>query len=336
MAKLTGKLGEWDLPHVHMWKDRRAQIQWTPTPLIGPETRMATIGSCFAAEIAAAMTRFKLNGAMHPGGLFYTTRSIRQEIERIFGGWPQYKDEPYWKVQDGYVHPFKNYSKSFADPDGLRAWSDGVDADADRLFRSADLLVITLGLIEAWMNPVTGSVYRQIPHPEPFPSLGARFYRLTVMDMIEDLARIRDVVRQNTNAQIIVTVSPVPLQATLMPLDVRVANMESKSRIRAAVSEIVDRYPDVHYFHSFELVSTAERFSDFMREDGRHVRPQAVDYILDQFLQMFGRAGIHRPPLDASWITGPGKTKQRPVKRTRWRRTIDYVRRRLTPVRKKG
>lgn len=28
MAKLTGKLGEWDLPHLHMWKDRRAEIQW--------------------------------------------------------------------------------------------------------------------------------------------------------------------------------------------------------------------------------------------------------------------------------------------------------------------
>jgi hypothetical protein len=333
MAKLTGKLGEWQLPHVHMWKDRRPQIQWTRQPLISPDTSIATIGSCFASEIAAAMGRFELKGAMHPGGLFYTTPSIRQEIERIFGGWPQYRDEPYWKVADGYVHPFKSYYHAVPDADELRAWSDRMDADAARLFRSADLIVITLGLIEAWMNPATGNVYRQIPHPEVFPTLGARFYRVTTAEMIQDLERIRAVIRRNTRAEIVLTVSPVALQATLTPLDVRVANTESKSRIRAAVSEFVERYPDVHYFHSYELVTTAERFSDFMLEDGRHVRPHAVDYILGQFLEMFGRDGVRVPAIDTSWITPPLKTAERPAgTHPAWRRLLHRLRRRRRPV----
>ena len=107
------------------------------------------------------------------------------------------------------------------------------------------------------------------PHPAVFPSLAPTFHRLTVAEMLEDLERIRRVVRDTFGATMIVTTSPVPLHATFTALDVRVANTESKSRIRAAVSEFVDRHPDVQYFHSYEMVTTAERQSDFFREDGR-------------------------------------------------------------------
>ena len=37
------------------------------------------------------------------------------------------------------------------------------------------------------MQPATGNFYRYIPHPDVFESLGAKFYRLTVAEMIEDL-----------------------------------------------------------------------------------------------------------------------------------------------------
>ena len=71
MPKLTIKKWQWDLPHVHAWMDRSATIRFTPKPLIGLDTRLLTIGSCFAAELAKAMRRLDLQGRMHPGGLFY-------------------------------------------------------------------------------------------------------------------------------------------------------------------------------------------------------------------------------------------------------------------------
>ena len=106
MAKLTGKLGEWDLPYVHMWKDRGKEIRHERTPIITPDTRIVTIGSCFAEEVAHSITRLRLKGAMHPTGLFYNSASIRQEISRVFDQWPGYLREPYWKVSNGYIHPF--------------------------------------------------------------------------------------------------------------------------------------------------------------------------------------------------------------------------------------
>jgi hypothetical protein len=312
MAKLVGKIGEWDLPHVHMWKDRKKHIQCPRIPLISSTNRIATIGSCFAAELAKAMDRLQLNGAMHPTGLFYNTRSIRQEIERIFGIWTGYDQEPYWRVNGGFVHAFKDYKRVFPTEEALQIWSDELDRQAVELFRMADIVVITLGLTEAWMQPQTGNYYRQIPHPDVFGSLGAVFHRLSVAQMMDDLTAIRAVLSQNTAAELILTVSPVPLQATLTPLDVRVANCESKSRIRAAVSEFIDRFPDVHYFSSYEIVTTAERLSDFMREDGRHIHRHAVDYILQQFLIQFACDDLAVPELDTTWLTAPSKIAARP------------------------
>ena len=102
--------------------------------------------------------------------------------------------------------------------------------------------------------------------------------------------------------------SPIPLHATVTRHDVRIANTESKHRIRAAVSEFAEAHPDVHYFHSYEIVTTAERQSDFMMDDGRHVTRQAVDYIVHQFLAVFASEGVVVPKTDVSWLTKTTKT----------------------------
>ncbi len=286
-----------------MWKDRGVPYRAARVPLVEPSTRIATIGSCFATELANGLKRMKLGGGQHPAGLFYNTKSIRQELERIVGGWPERRAEPYWPVDAGFAHPFKDVTHHFATEAEIAAWSDDLDREADALFTNADLVVVTLGLIETWRNPSTGNTFRQIPHPEAFGRTPAEFHRLDQATMREDLEAIRRVVVEGLGAKLVVTVSPVPLVATMTPLDVFVANTESKSRIRSAVSEFVAAHDDVHYFHSYELVTTAERQSDFMKEDGRHVKRAAVEYILADFLRVFAGPGVEVPEVDRSWMT---------------------------------
>ena len=310
MAVLTGKLGQWTLPHVHMWKDRESHLLAPDTPLIKSDSKIATIGSCFASELASAMSRLTLDGAMHPAGLFYNTKSIRQEFERIFESWDAGVSP--WQTQAGFIHPLKSYRKTYDTSDALMKWSEDIDAQADTLFKSPDLIVITLGLIEAWRMPDSQLYLPQIPHPDIFESSGAEFCRLSVQDMFEDLEVVRACIKKYTQAELILTVSPIPLHSTFTDKDVRVANTESKSRIRAAVSQFIDAYPDVHYFHSYEIVTTAERLSDFMLEDGRHVHRHAVDYILEQFLTAFAEPSLKPTQSNPSWLSEPAKTSARP------------------------
>jgi len=308
MATLKSRLGDWELDHVHAWSERALEIRAPLDRLIDSGTKVATIGSCFAQELAAAMGDVGIVGGMHPGGLFYSTATIRQEMERIAGGWPERAAEPVWPIPGGFIDPFRDYSTTHPDEATLYAERVTADAAADELFRGAKIVVATLGLIETFRNPVTGNVYRQIPHPAAYPTLGAAFHRLTVAEMLDDLERIRTVVRDTLGATLIVTTSPVPLHTTFTDHDVRVANIESKSRIRAAVSEFVDRHPDVRYFHSYEMVVTAERQSDYFREDGRHVHRHAVRYIVSEFLRLFGDASLQMTDVDASWLTPIEKT----------------------------
>lgn len=299
---------EAQIPHFDAWHQRRMRIKSESHGLITPTTRIATIGSCFAEELAAAMDRFGLEGGMNPTGLVYNTRSLRQEILGAFGEWNGFRPEPAWKIQSGFISPFHHPKEVRASEEDLAAWMTELRSRATKLFRTADVIVITLGLVECWVDRDTGVAYRYLPHEDVFDSVAPRFHRLTVAEMIDDLDTIRKSIRRNTGAEIVVTVSPVPLHATFTPLDIRVANAESKARIRAAASEFTEAHPDVHYFHSYEIVTTAERQSDFMLEDGRHVSRRGVDFILAEFLGTFGGQGVSIPAPDTSWITRPTQT----------------------------
>jgi len=303
MPELTSRLGTWELDHLHVWSERESTILAPTAPLIGTKTTVATIGSCFASELAGMMKEVNIRGAMHPGGLFYSTATIRQELERIAGGWPERAAEPSWRVGDGYVDPFRDYDTIHESEAALAAARSEVDGRAEDLFKRAGVIVVTVGLIETWRSRASGTSYRQIPHPAVFRQVDADFHRLTVGEMLDDLERIRRVIRETLRAAMILTTSPVPLHATFTPLDVRVANTESKARIRAATSEFVERHPDVYYFHSYEMVTTAERQSDYFREDGRHVHRHAVRHIVAEFLRLFAEPALQLGDVDTSWQT---------------------------------
>ncbi len=341
MPILHSRIGDWDLQHVHAWSERALVMRAPVVPLVGPETRVATIGSCFAKELADMMGVVGIRGAMHPGGLFYSTATIRQELERLSGGWPERAAEPLWQVGTGLVDPFREYGTTYPDEPALLAARAAADAAADEVFRGAGVVVVTLGLIETWRSPVTGSTFRQIPHPAVFEGLRPEFHRVTVAEMVADLERIRTVIRDRLGAAMVVTVSPVPLHTTFTALDVRIANAESKGRIRAAVSEFIDRHPDVHYFHSYEMAVTAERQSDYFREDGRHVHRHAVRYIVSEFLRLFADPALHLEDVDTSWLSQiektattvapqprPGRTPRAPL----WRRAARKARRAVRRV----
>ena len=142
MPSLHSRLGTWELDDVHAWSDRALEIRAPAVMLVGPETRVATIGSCFAAELASMMDVVGIHGAMHPGGLFYSTATIRQELERLAGGWPERAAEPLWPVGDGLVDPFRDYGTVYPDTAALLEARSAADAAADEVFRGAGERVV--------------------------------------------------------------------------------------------------------------------------------------------------------------------------------------------------
>lgn len=299
----------------YKWSQRNQHLNLANKPLISHQSNIFTIGSCFASNLVAYMPSMGLRGSTHPARPFYHTRSILQEFKRLLLADDEQDRHPLWLTKAGFVHPFKNHleTATFQTESECLEWARKIDEEATSRLQQADIIVITLGLIEAWFDEVGGISYKAMPPGEVFNDLKPQFRRLTVTEMITDLQEIYSLIKAHLKAELIITVSPIPLNQTFMPYDVRIANTESKARVYSAVSEFIETKSDVHYFPSYEMVTGAECKDDFMLKDGRHLHRYALRYILENFVRMYCDSSVERTDLATPWLTAPTKSSENPA-----------------------
>jgi len=146
------------------------------------------------------------------------------------------------------------------------------------------LLSITLGLIETWYDSKNGVYLNMTPSPRLLSKYPGRF-ELRILDFNENLANLKkiyDLLTKycNKNLDIIITVSPIPLQATYSNKDVIVANMLSKATLRTAVDTWANMHSNVHYFPSYEIVMFSNQ-RIIWNQDKRHLKGVMAQYIME-------------------------------------------------------
>lgn len=293
---------------------RGRRITIARTPLVAKSTRIFTIGSCFAMEIRRQLqaggyrslpdfSAVRLDRAhQFAGGIpdnerfvYYDTFTIRQEFDKAFSLWSQGEDT-YWKMSGKPVNANMNWPVVFQDPHRKLCFSDslqGIDdarrqvdkAIADGI-HEAELYVITLGLIEVWRIKATG---RYCCRPAGSAGAGGvletEFRLSNFEENLENMQHVfRTLFQHYPERQVVLTVSPVALEATHTGNDVVVANTESKAVLRAVAGRLCREFKNVHYFPSYEYAL----YGDIYEEDGRHVKQREVANILDFFFAAFG------------------------------------------------
>jgi len=150
----------------------------------------------------------------------------------------------------------------------------------------SDILIITLGYVEAfmykniWINrlPPIPIVKKESEH--------FRFYRLDVFKTFDLLKKaIEEILSHNPSINIIITVSPVPIQSTFTPYDCIVANSYSKSVLRVAATHLSEAFNNVDYFPSYEIV-TSIGLSAYV-DDLVHVKNEIVNKVTRYFYQQY-------------------------------------------------
>jgi hypothetical protein len=187
-------------------------------------------------------------------------------------GWPTVYQDSFRKTTFG------------ADLRAIEEVTKQLDTCIAQGIRDAEVHVITLGLIETWRVKATG---RFLCRP---PATGgaekAEFHLSNYEENAENLRRIFSLIfAQNDKAHVVLTVSPVPLEATATDNDVVVVNLESKSLLRAVAGQGSREFDNVHYFPSYEF---AMYYNIFM-EDRRHVKREAVARIINVFSNLLAR-----------------------------------------------
>jgi hypothetical protein len=284
-----------------------------PERLLAPDTRIFTMGSCFAVEIRNALRArgnrvlpdyFRLRFPADQASIgklperdnvnHYDTFSIVQEFERAFREAPASSFPPL-DVVPGSLRKRLGSSARWQDPyrrevyaatrDSIESVSDAITQTIGEGIHQADVYVLTLGLIETWVDQTSGRhvwserVRRLVANPERI-----RFHQSSYEENLRNLRRIIDLILHHYPDRLVVlTVSPVALGETWSGMDVVSANTLSKSLLRTVAGQIQRDHPAVRYWPSYEL---AQR-NDLFEADGRHVTPPSVRHIVDTFVENY-------------------------------------------------
>ncbi|MDB5069327.1 MAG: hypothetical protein JWM87_438 [Candidatus Eremiobacteraeota bacterium] len=228
--------------------------------------RIASAGSCFAQRLAVRLRELGLGYAIaEPGGEplsarygnVYTSRQLLQLLERALGRFDPL--ERAWTAPDGYLDPFRPGIEdgTFASVAAVEENRAAHLAAVRSLFASVDAFLFTLGLTEVWVDRRDGAAFPVCPGRGRgvFDPGRYAFVNLGVDDVQADLERFIALFGEiNPAGKIVLTVSPVPMAATMVPTHVVRASLYSKSVLKVAAENVAARHAHVDYFAAYDTV----------------------------------------------------------------------------------
>lgn len=254
-------------------------------PLFSKDDQILTMGSCFALRIREWLkTKGRGTESLFiPAGL-NNTFAIRQFIEWVMTG--NRSHDAYW------------YDEL---KDGVGKWEAPEDQKTiKKAFQNHAGYIITLGLSEVWRDKETNGVFwRGVPN-NVFDEEKHESVVSTVPENVNNIKTIIKLLRENCGDKpIIITLSPVPLNATFQDRPCIVSDCLSKSILRVAIDQALTEVDDknVYYWPSFEYVKwlpahmSLTTFGGVNRkgkpQNSRHVDTDVVGNIISYFSDKF-------------------------------------------------
>jgi hypothetical protein len=293
--------------------------------LLGVDDRVMSIGSCFAANVPPYLDRagiaYVRTESVKPQlehlpehlayqsfsaayGNVYTARQMLQLLQRAVGEFVPSEDR--WHDEDRVIDPFRPglAYPALSDVEFNTATMLHLAA-VRRAVEQATVMIVTLGLTEAWVDHADGAVYPTCPGSVGGTFNPARhaFVNFRYPDIVGDLREFLRLARGlNPTLRFVLTVSPVSLVATATTQHVLAATIYSKSVLRAAAGDVSDEEDGVVYFPAYEIVTGPQAPATYFATNRRSVAPEGIDAVMSALLGLRGggdaplRPGQVSPP----------------------------------------
>lgn len=280
-------------------------------PFITPTTRLVSAGSCFALVLAQYLQQQGYHYLItEPGppwlspeqarqfhygqfsaryGFIYSARQFWQLLQRAWGILEPVDD--CWQAADGsWVDALRPDIQpgGFNSPEEMRTDRQAHLHCVRTALTQAEVLILTLGLTEAWLSGLDGTVYPICPGRRygQFDPARYVFHNFTVDEVVADLSASVDFLAQvNPSLRWILTLSPIPLAATMEPRHVLEATGYSKAVLRVAIETIRHTYTQVSYFPAWEWVHYDPARA--LTPERRRVRAETVSTLMHYFERGF-------------------------------------------------
>ena len=299
---LRHKYARW--PHnTERFSDSVAVVEHTPKFLIGPTDRFFCMGSCFARNVEEhliynrirVLSRQIVSPASEWGGARingfinkFTTLSMLNELDWLVTR-PEINEDLFESTGEGWRDlQLSTGAPAVSLERAIERRTYLIDDYFARI-RTANVIVLTLGLNETWFDTRTQRYLNEAPTHSSVRRSPDR-YQIAITDVAANIEALERVYARltclNPTIRVIITVSPVPMFATFSGRDVAVANTYSKSVLRAAAEAIAANNPLVDYFPTFDMVSLSPRNVAY-GPDCLHVSDRVVGILIRYFLKLY-------------------------------------------------
>lgn len=232
---------------------------------------IVSLGSCFANNIAAYLSRRKFRVISSPTGILFNPASIANAVDMILDS-RTIRSNELIECDGVYLHHDFHSSISGYSPESAIANMQSAIDRAYKALHDADYLILTLGTAWVYKLANTGHIVANC-HKQP-----ASMFRREMLSIDEIVASLERIISRS-NARIILTLSPIRHIS-----DGLEDNSLSKALLRVAIDDVCRRHSNVYYFPSYEILLDDLRDYRFYGDDLVHPSTSAIEYIAEKFL----------------------------------------------------
>lgn len=241
-------------------------------------SKIISLGSCFAVNIAEKLNYYKFQNTCNPFGILFHPLAI-EKLTAFAVSRKQFADKDVF-FHDERWHSFDAHSDlSHSNKEVLLADLNAVVLLVYQQIKEASHIIVTYGTSWVYRNVSNNTVVANC-HKVSQKQFSKE---ILSVDIIENSIKntIELIQKVNPNVNFIFTVSPVRHIK-----DGFVENQRSKAHLITAIHKVLDAESQfLNYFPSYEIMMDELRDYRFYGEDMLHPSQVAIDYIWERFFQ---------------------------------------------------
>ncbi|TVZ57619.1 GSCFA family protein [Flavobacteriaceae bacterium MAR_2010_105] len=254
-------------------------LQAQPNNQIDYHSKICLVGSCFAEHIGQKLDYFKFQNDLNPFGILFHPLAIENLITVALNEKDYTEKDIFFHNEQWHCYEVHSKLSSASKEELLNTLNNCVKL-THQYIKEATHVILTLGTSWVYRYIETDTI---VANCHKMPQKKFTKELLTVPEVSESLEATISLIRSiNANATIIFTVSPVRHLK-----DGFIENTQSKSHLIAAIHEHIQPRQRVHYFPSYEIMMDQLRDYRFYAEDMLHPNQTAIDFIWEQFKQVW-------------------------------------------------
>lgn len=237
-------------------------------------SKIVTLGSCFAENITKRLAAAKFCVKRSPVGILFNPASIASTLT-AFAERSAVDCGRIVRRSEGWVSLDCHSELTMpTEEEAIKTLQNAID-EGHKLLRSATCVIITFGTAWVYEHIATGRVVANC-HKQPSREFCRR--RMSVEEIVDLFKPLMESVLKDK--YVIFTVSPIRHIA-----DGLTENCVSKAILRLAADTLSSTYDNADYFPAYEIVTDDLRDYRFYAEDMVHPSAQAVEYIWQRFIE---------------------------------------------------